>query len=506
MRVNIKWWHSLSAGMALISASALAQVQANNMPDWQGEPWFLHTRGMPVNQVLHDLGANYHIPIIVSENVKDIFIGEINTESPDQILNRLGRLYNLVFYFNGQVLYAYKAQEVMSQIVTSQYLKPAVIKAYLQNRGALSPGSCMLDQVADFQAFEAHGVPACLQRISRLVEDVDSKAKMRATNTETLRVFPLRFASAADATYEYRQQKVVVPGIVTVLNQMKSGNTLPLGDGKSAESKDVSATQFSADPSQNTVIVRAREVDMPLYQQLISQLDKRQRQIEISVAIIDVDAGNLKQLGVDWAGSIGHGGIGASFNTDISSDNSYMSSVIGNSSEFMAKISALQQNSQAQILSQPSVVTLNNVQAILDKNVTFYTKLEGENVAKLESVTSGTLMRVTPRVIEDTEGLGNVQEIMLQLNIQDGQQSGVTSKNEPLPQVQNSEITTQATLTAGQSLLLGGFVQDKQISTRRSIPILGDIPFFGSLFSSSHHETHSVVRLFLIKATPISLG
>jgi len=493
-------------GGGLMLAGTFTSALASPQPMWQGENWYLHTRGMAVKQVLHDLGANYHIPVIVSDSIRETFIGEINGEPPREILHRLERLYNLVSYYDGEVLYVYKAQEVTSRVVTSQYLQPKTVKNYLSSSGALAAGSCTLRQVADFQAFEIHGVPACLKRVTQLVEEVDSKAKIRATNTETLRIFPLRFASAADAIYEYRQQKVVVPGVVTVLNQMKSGNALPLGDGKSAESRDISATQFSADPNQNAVIVRAREVDLPLYEQLIAQLDKRQRQIEISVAIIDVDVGNLKQLGVDWAGTVGHGGIGASFNTDIASDNGYMSSVIGNSSDFMAKISALQQNSQARILSQPSVVTLNNVQAILDKNVTFYTKLEGEKVAKLESVTSGTLMRVTPRVVEDAAGLGNVQEIMLQLNIQDGQQSGVTSQTEPLPQVQNSEITTQATLKSGQSLLLGGFVQDKQISTRRSVPLLGDIPLLGRLFSSTKHETHSVVRLFLIKATPISLG
>jgi type III secretion protein C len=493
-------------GLAFALIGTSAQALPMSMPGWQGEPWYLHTRGVPVKQVFLDLGANYHIPVNVSDGVTDVFIGEINGEAPDKILRRLGRLFNLVSYFDGEMLHIYKAQEVASRVLTSQYLQPKTIKKYLTESGALVAGSCTLRQVGDFQAFEVHGVPACLQRVSQLVEEVDSKAKIRATNTETMQIFSLRYASAADATYEYRQQKVVIPGIVSMLNQMKSGNSLPLGDGKSAESKDMTATQFSADPGQNAVIVRAREMDMPLYQGLISQLDKRQRQIEISVAIIDVDAGNLKQLGVDWAGTIGHGGVGASINTDIATDNNYMSSVIGNSSDFMAKISALQQTSQARILSQPSVVTLNNVQAVLDKNVTFYTKLESENSAKLESVTSGTLMRVTPRLVEDTLGLGNIQEIMLQLNIQDGQQSGITSQAEPLPQVQNSEITTQAILKSGQSLLLGGFVQDKQISTRRSVPLLGDIPLLGTLFSTTHHETHSVVRLFLIKATPISLG
>lgn len=479
---------------------------ADNSAQWQGDEWYLHTRGMPLNTLLRDFGANYHVPVIVSDLVTDIFTGDINGEKPQQTLQRLERLYSLVTYYDGEILYVYKAREVTSAVLTSQYLKPTALYDYLSSSKVLSGSSCRLRQVGDFQAFEVTGVPACVQRVSRLVQEVDSKAKIRATNTETMRIFPLRYASAADANYQYRQQNVVVPGVVSVLNQMKTGNALPLGDGKSPESRDVSSTQFSADPNQNAVVVRAREVDMPLYQNLIEQLDKRQRQIEISVAIIDVDEGNLKQLGVDWSGSVGGGGFGVSFNTAIGGDSGYMSSVISNSSDFMAKVSALQQNSQARILSQPSVVTQNNVQAILDKNVTFYTKLESENVAKLESVTSGTLMRVTPRVVEDTLGLGTPQEIMLQLNIQDGQQSGVTSSQEPLPQVQNSEITTQATLKPGQSLLLGGFVQDKQTTSRRSVPLLGDIPLIGNLFSTSTHEVHSVVRLFLIKATPVSLG
>ncbi|MEA1063778.1 EscC/YscC/HrcC family type III secretion system outer membrane ring protein [Erwinia sp. HR93] len=504
MKCRQRALYSIGLGLFLLAGSRVQAQEA--APAWQGDRWFLHTRGMPLNTLLRDFGANYHVPVIVSELINDVFTGEINQESPLATLRRLERMYNLVSYYDGEVLYVYKAREVTSAVVTSQYLQPAALQSYLKGSGALAAGSCSLRQVSDFQAFEVQGVPACVQRVSHLVEEVDGKAKIRATNTETLHIFPLRFASAADTRYRYRQQDVVVPGIVSVLNQMKSGNALPLGDGKSQASRDLSSPQFSADPSQNAVIVRAREVDLPLYQKLIEQLDRRQRQIEISVAIIDVDEGNLKQLGVDWSGTLGHGGIGASFNTGISGDSGYMSSVVGNSADFMARVSALQQNARARILSQPSVVTQNNVQAILDKNITFYTKLQGEKVAKLESVTSGTLMRVTPRVIEDALGQGTAPEIMLQLNIQDGQQAGVTSQDEPLPQVQNSEITTQATLKSGQSLLLGGFVQDKQISSRRSVPLLGDIPFLGGLFSTTHREVHSVVRLFLIKATPISLG
>src|SRR5262249_54107874 len=134
------------------------------------------------------------------------------------------------------------------------------------------------------------------------------------------------------------------------------------------------------------------------------------------------------------------------------------SALLNNSAEFFLKISALEKNSKAKILSQPSIVTLNNVQAVLDRSTTFYTKVEGERVANLASVSTGSLLRVTPRIVDGKDD----KEVILTLDIQDGRQEGATNNIERLPQVKNSGITTQAILKPGQSLLLGGFVEEKQ--------------------------------------------
>lgn len=95
---------------------------------------------------------------------------------------------------------------------------------------------------------------------------------------------------------------------------------------------------------------------------------------------------------------------------------------------------------------------------------------------------------------------------MLSLNIEDGQQTKAINDSEPLPQVQNSEIATQATLNTGESLLLGGFVQDKDQTVQNKIPLLGDLPLIGGLFRSEDRSKQSVIRLFLIKAEPINQG
>lgn len=469
---------------------------------WNGPPFVLSTRGAKLADVLRDLGANYSIPVVVSNQVEDAYVGTLNHKKPEEALNQLARLYKLIWYYDGQSLYVYKAQEINTQLLTPSYLKIDTLLKQLTETGIIDGRSCRAQPVPHSNAMEISGVPPCIERIQQMAKRLDEQMLNEAQNQETVQVFPLKYASAADNTYTYRSQQVVVPGVVTVLNQMAQGRTLPLG-GKNAElsAADRTLPMFAADSRQNAVIVRDRKKMMSLYADLVRQLDQKPALIEISVAIIDVDAGDLNTLGIDWSGvkRIGAGtvALNAGNNAGLLASGSF-STVISNTGNFLIQISALEQHSKAKILSRPSVVTLNNVQAILDRNITFYTKLVGENVATLNTITSGSLLRVTPRLV-DEEGKNYV---LLTLNIQDGRQTQSTNLMEPLPQVQNSEIATQAALKAGQSLLLGGFVQDEQIEGNKKIPFLGDIPILGRLFSSTTKSSRSVVRLFLIQAEP----
>lgn len=255
---------------------------------------------------------------------------------------------------------------------------------------------------------------------------------------------------------------------------------------------------FSADVQQNAVIVRDRKINMPLYEKLIKEFDRKPALIEIAVLIIDVNAQDLSSLGIDWAMSTKIGGGRISFNSNGEANANNFSSVISNTPNFMIRLNALQQNAKAQILSRPSVVTLDNTQAVLDRSITFHTKLLAENVAKVESISTGTLLRVTPRLIDEN----GQKQMMLKLVIQDGRQIDSTSVQEPLPQTLSSEVSTQTLLRAGQSLLLGGFVQNENSEGVSKIPLLGDLPLVGSLFRSKQNNTRSTVRLFLIKAEP----
>ncbi|QAU24835.1 EscC/YscC/HrcC family type III secretion system outer membrane ring protein [Dyella sp. M7H15-1] len=485
--------------IASIFLFACQSVWGKPIP-WRGEPFFVSSRGNPLAAVLKDLGANYGLPVVVSPQITEHYAGTLQDTPPGYALRELSRLYQLLPYYDGNTLYVYKAQEVSQTLITPSYIDTPQLERLILQSKLLDDKACHLLPVGSANAIQVTGVPICLTRVGELAKQLDVQNLNQEQNKETIALYPLKYASAADTNYAYRNQNVVVPGVVSVLRDMAQGHALPLPDDKTADPKDTSGLpSFSADTLQNAVLIRDRKKNMPLYSELISKLDKRPALIEISVAIIDVDAADIQALGVNWSGSTRIGGGQVSFNSGGGLDSDSFSSVVSNSSGFMARINALAEQSKATIVSRPSVVTLDNVQAILDRNITFYTKLSSKENTQLASVAAGSLMRVTPRLIHDE---GTQDKVLLTLNIQDGRQAPAIGGSEQLPQIQNAEIATQATLNVGQALLLGGFVQNEHVQGKSKIPLLGDLPLIGGLFRSKSQSTRSVVRIFLIDARP----
>ncbi|WP_286798333.1 EscC/YscC/HrcC family type III secretion system outer membrane ring protein [Pandoraea sp. 64-18] len=513
--------------VTLATASFAAPLTAHaprvspGTPVWRGGPFVFQSAGTPLAELLRDFGAHHGIPTVVSPHVADRFIGTLPAGAAQATLDALSERYRLSWYFNGQTLNVYKSSEATRRVMSVRYASPSDLLGHLRNAGVLHPRHCVARAIPATHALEIAGVPACIETVAMLADHLERDARDQQESEETIKIFPLKFATADDTRYFYRGQEVVVPGVVSVLKDLILGAG-PLGvtaaasaspgasAGAGLDARLPPATgsrsgtpRFSADPRRNAVIVRERRRNLPIYGDLIAQLDIRPRLVDISVAIIDVNASDIAELGVDFSGSARLGGFGAvSLNSQTQSgDSGTFTTLVGDTNKFMVNLSALERNSKARVLSRPSIVTLDNMQAVLDRSVTFYTKVSGEKVAKLESVTSGSLLRVTPRLVPQ-EGDGR-EQVMLTLNIEDGGEvrSERNSRNE-VPTIRNSSISTHATLQAGQSLLLGGFVQDAQHEQERKIPLLGDLPLIGRLFSSTSNRSDSVMRLFLIKAEP----
>jgi general secretion pathway protein D len=274
-------------------------------------------------------------------------------------------------------------------------------------------------------------------------------------------------------------------------------NTLPAGGP---------AGFIQADSATNTLIITASE---PVYRNLravIDQLDARRAQVYIEALIIDVTTSNLEQFGVQWAGVTGNanskirvGGatsftneknfnlfqLAAQKSTAIPSTG-FNLAVLSSQLGLGAIASALQTSGMANVLSVPTLTTLDNEEAnvLVGKNVPFVT---GQYTNSAPSNNSGTvnpfqtverkdvgvILKVRPQISEG----GAVKMVIYQ------EVSDIDDKTNAAGVITNKRaLETNVIVDDGEILVLGGLISDTSASTMEQVPLLGDIPVIGNLF------------------------
>jgi type III secretion protein C len=263
-----------------------------------------------------------------------------------------------------------------------------------------------------------------------------------------------------------------------------------------------------ADPYRNAIIIRDYPDRIPIYEDLVRQLDIESQIIELDATVIDIDKSNVRQLGIDW--TYQHGNTGAAFGGGIHPVDAagalsglQFNSIISDASTFMARVNALETEGVTNIVQRPQVVTLNDVEAVIESTQTIYFPVSGAFDEDLYNVVAGTVLRVTPHMIVDN----GRQRIRLLVEIDDGtvqvtNQPTVNAAGQKLqlavPSVVNNAVNTQAIIDAGEGLLLGGLVRHENTRTTNKIPLLGSIPLLGHLFRGDSVTRDHTERLFLI--------
>ncbi|MCA0213268.1 MAG: hypothetical protein LCH79_08850 [Proteobacteria bacterium] len=222
---------------------------------------------------------------------------------------------------------------------------------------------------------------------------------------------------------------------------------------------------------------------------MIDQLDVPTAQVEIEAMIVDISTDSASELGVSWSGRIGRVNFELGRQTELTAASN--SARAGNF--LMAQLRALETRGDAEIMSRPSVLTSDNMAALLDLSETFYIRSQGERVANVTPVTAGTTLRVTPHVV-DVNGKLLVQ---LKIDIEDGRISA--RQVDSLPTVGRTNISTEATVDSGDALLIAGYVSTNDLASRDQVPVLGDIPGVGMLFSTRTRTVQKRERMFLIR-------
>ncbi|TNJ25161.1 EscC/YscC/HrcC family type III secretion system outer membrane ring protein [Aeromonas sobria] len=481
--------------------------------DWVPMPYSYVAEGESLRDVLVNFGANYEVSVVVSDKVNDQVNGQFEHDEPLAFLQQLASLYNLVWYYDGNVLYVFKNSEVQSRLINLEQTGAAELKQALQRAGIWEPRFGWRPD-ADNRLVYVSGPPRYLELIEQTAVALEQQTQLRSEKTGPLaiEIFPLKYASATDRSIQYRDTDVEAPGLATILARLLSDAGVQMVNGE-GNKKGAAVTSgqaiVQADPSLNAVIVRDTPERMAMYGKLIAALDKPAARIEVALSIIDINAEDLSQLGVDWRVGIRTGSnqqviIKTTGDRKGIEGAAALGSLVDSKGldYLLARVNLLENEGNAQVVSRPTLLTQENTQAVIDHSETYYVKISGERVAELQGITYGTMLRMTPRVIQ----MGDKPEISLSLHIEDGSQKPNGTGADGLPTIQRTVVDTIARVGHGQSLLIGGIYRDEMSENLSKVPFLGDIPYLGALFRSKDTQTRRSVRLFIIEPRLIDDG
>ena len=187
---------------------------------------------------------------------------------------------------------------------------------------------------------------------------------------------------------------------------------------------------------------------------------------------------------------------------------SRLATAVFSSSDFNVIISALKQQNNTKIVSNPTIVTLNNTEATLNigeefpvPNYTYNSVTGSFEVSGFTYKPIGVILKVTPQV--NARGV-----IKMTIEPEVSQRNGATSfggaGGAQIPIIATRKVKTQVSLTDGYTMGIGGLITNSTDHGGSRVPILGDIPVLGRLFSSKNVNDISTNLLIFITAKTVS--
>jgi general secretion pathway protein D len=348
------------------------------------------------------------------------------------------------------------------------------------------------------------GDPGSIRKVVALIEQLD----IPANRAGTIQVIRLAHSDAVE--------------LATILKELVAQN------GKGDKTGQDIETSIQADEGLNALVIRADPTAMAELREIIAKLDVRRLQVLIEAVIVEVTTDFSRNLGSEVAvfdgnsnvpllstarsdGTLGSiltaiaGGTVAvpNLSSNVLGAGSYDNS--GQGSGFALLISALARNSDVNLLSTPSITTMDNEEAkiVVGQNVPFRTGSTnaGNNglnnpFTTIQRQDVGLTLQVTPHIHDGSlirlEISQEVSEVV-ETNVgADAAADLITSK---------STIETTVLADNNEIIILGGLIRNKVTSTESKVPLLGNIPILGHLFKNSSKSNEKQNLMIFLRPT-----
>lgn len=336
------------------------------------------------------------------------------------------------------------------------------------------------------------GDPVTRQQLRNLISRLDQPLSGEG-NTQVIYV---HYANASD--------------LVPIL-QGVSGSIQKADKDQPFDSDEIS---IQVSEENNALIITAPPALLNTMRGVIAKLDIRRQQVLVEAVIVEVNDDVMDDLGIEWTSTVPNeegvfGGFTAIPNAlpapEIPTLGSGVTLGYFKNASLRALIRALESDSAANILSTPTIVTLDNEDAeiLVGSNVPFITGAQTSSASPtdnpfqtIERQDIGVTLKVKPRINQNRS---------ITLDIEQTVESITTAAVATADIVTNKRnIKTRVLLDDDQVLVLGGLIRDEFTQNESRVPLLGNIPGLGRLFRST--STQAVKNNLMVFIHPVILS
>lgn len=299
-------------------------------------------------------------------------------------------------------------------------------------------------------------------------------------------------------------------------SRRSSEGSTPTGDASVADVKDI---RIIADEPNNSLVIVATPREYETILPVITQLDAMPLQVLIDATIVEVDLKNDLKYGVQWSFNNGNFlNILTQGDADVLKTLSSGYSLFYSGGSAKAVLHALAEKSTVNVIASPSLMVLNNQEAYINVGdkvpiaTSQSTNTNSVNTSQnlvspdttsaivsnnIQMLETGITLKIKPRV--------NAGGLVL-MKIEQEANQAVATKTSTLnsPTIQQRKINSSIAVKNGETIVLGGLIREDKDNSRSGMPILSDIPYFGSLFGTTTDNKDRTELVILI--TPRVVG
>ncbi|MBD3809331.1 MAG: hypothetical protein IE884_02235 [Sulfuricurvum sp.] len=315
-----------------------------------------------------------------------------------------------------------------------------------------------------------------------------------ATIEKAIKILDVKDEATSNTTHVILLKNADAKSLVTTLNTIIGKMTLSPGQ---------QAPSITSDDTTNSLIVIANDESFRSLEETIRSLDHVRQQVYVKAKIIEISENRAKEIGIKYGfsgGKIGSTGL-YTFNTAlgdgsvsaIALDSTLAAKVslptLASGIALGANISLLNSNGAANVLSEPSILCIDNQESSI-------------YVGKTESISSGVTQGVGTGITQNytRQDIGLTLKIKPRLSNDDKVLLSVNAKLEDIeagsvpdrPSTTKREVITSAIVNNGESVIVGGLIREKNDQVNSKVPLLGDIPVIGNLFKNKDENVDRV--------------